>query len=123
MIVCESRSLVLGPMDEDSLAQFILRIAFSEPADDGHSVLQSVLALASLQLHGKRDSFRYKRHAVASIAVEAVESLDEKMLLQNLMTAMLLYHYEVSKIKFTIPARSLINVFSFHSRHIQEMAG
>ncbi|OCT48915.1 hypothetical protein CLCR_04894 [Cladophialophora carrionii] len=90
----ESRSLILGPTDEEVLAQFILTIAFSDPSDATNPVLQGVFALASLQLHGSEKSFRYK-HLVISSVRESMNWLDEKTLLQNLMATMLLYHYEV----------------------------
>lgn len=92
--VNESRSLILGPTDEEVLAQFILRIAFSNPSDETNPVLQGVFALASLQLHGSLKSFRYK-HLVVSSVREPINWLDEKTLLQYLMAMMLLYHYEV----------------------------
>jgi hypothetical protein len=76
------------------LAQFILRTAFSDSSDATNPVLQGVLALASLQLHGSLKSFRYK-HLVISSIKESIGWLDEKTLLQNLMAIMLLYHYEV----------------------------
>jgi hypothetical protein len=76
------------------LAQFILRIAFSDPSDATNPVLQGVFALASLQLHGSLNSFRYKHLAISSVK-ESINWLDEKTLLQNLIAAMLLYHYEV----------------------------
>ncbi|KEF52314.1 uncharacterized protein A1O9_11554 [Exophiala aquamarina CBS 119918] len=91
----ESRSLILGPTDEEVLAQFILRIAFSNPSDATNPVLQGVFALASLQLHGSLKSFPYK-HLVISSVKESINWLDEKTLLQNLMATMLLYHYELS---------------------------
>lgn len=92
--VNESRSLILGPTDEEVLAQFILTIAFSNPSDTTNTVLQGVFALASLQLHGNLKSFHYK-HIVMSLVKESTNWLDEKTLLQNLMATMLLYHYEV----------------------------
>jgi hypothetical protein len=76
------------------LAQFILRTAFSDPSDATNPVLQGVLALASLQLHGSLKSFRYK-HLVISAVKEPINWVDEKTLLQNLIAMMLLYHYEV----------------------------
>lgn len=78
------------------MAQFILRIAFSDASDETNPVLQGVLALASLQLHGSAKSFRYK-HLVVTSVKEPINWLDEKTLLQNLMAMMLLYHYEVGK--------------------------
>lgn len=92
--VNESRSLMLGPTDEEILAQFIMRIAFSSPSDATNPVLQGVLALASQQLHGSSKSFRYK-HLVLLSVKGSINWLDEKTLLQNLMATMLLYHYEV----------------------------
>jgi hypothetical protein len=92
--VNESRSLILGPTDEEDLAQFILRIALSDPSDVSNPVLQAVFALASLQLHGNRKSFHYK-YLVMSSVKEPIDWIDEKTLLQNLMAMMLLYHYEV----------------------------
>lgn len=91
----ESKSLVLGPTDEEVLAQFILKVAFSDSSNATNPVLQCVFALASLQLQGSSKSFRYKHLAVSSVAKENIDWLDEKTLLQNLMAAMLLYHYEV----------------------------
>ena len=76
------------------MAQFILRIAFSDPSDATNPVLQGVFALASLQLHGSLKSFRYKYLVISSVK-EPTNWLDEKTLLQNLMAMMLLYHYEV----------------------------
>lgn len=76
------------------MAQFILRVAFSDPSDKTNPVLQGVFALASLQLHGSSKSFRYK-HIVVSSVNEPIDWLDEKTLLQNLMAMMLMYHYEV----------------------------
>jgi hypothetical protein len=93
--VNESRSLILGPTDEEILARFILTIAFSDPSDAANPVLQGVFALASLQLHGSLKSFRYKHLVIASVK-ESLNRLDEKTLLQNLMATMLLYHYEVA---------------------------
>ncbi|KAF2000801.1 hypothetical protein P154DRAFT_575512 [Amniculicola lignicola CBS 123094] len=92
----ESTSLMLGPTDAEALTQFILRIALSDSSDTTNPVLQGVLALASLQLHGSSKSFRYKRLAVSSIVKESTDWLDEKSLLQNLVATMLLYHYELS---------------------------
>lgn len=92
--VTESRSLILGPTDEEVLAQFILRIAFSDPSDATNPVLQGVFALASLQLHGSLKSFRFKDLVTTSLK-ESSNWLDEKTLLQNLIATMLLYHYEV----------------------------
>jgi hypothetical protein len=94
MSVNESISLVLGPTDQESLAQFILKIAFSNPSDATNPVLQGVFALASLQLHGSLKSSRYK-HLVLSSVKQSINWLDEKTLLQNLIATMLLYHYEV----------------------------
>ncbi|KAI1611957.1 fungal-specific transcription factor domain-containing protein [Exophiala viscosa] len=91
----ESRSLILGPTDEKVLTQFILTVAFSDPSDVTNPVLQGVFALASLQLHGSLESFRYKRHVMSSVK-ESINGLDEKTLLQTLMATMLLYHYELS---------------------------
>ena len=76
------------------MAQFILRIALSDPSDATNPVLQGVFALASLQLHGTMKSFRYKYLVISSVK-EPINWLDEKTLLQNLMAMMLLYHYEV----------------------------
>lgn len=87
---------MLGPTDEESLAQFILSVAFSDPSDGTNPVLQGVFALASLQLHGSLKSFPYK-HLVISSLKESINWLDEKTLLQNLMATMLLYHYEVTQ--------------------------
>jgi hypothetical protein len=86
--------LLLGPTDEANLADFILRVAFSKPSDTNNPVLQGVLALASKQLHGGSESFRYK-HMVMTFITESIERLSEETLLQTLMAAMLLYHYEV----------------------------
>ncbi|KIV87266.1 hypothetical protein PV11_02821 [Exophiala sideris] len=102
----ESRSLILGPTDEEVLAKFILRIAFSNPSDATNPVLQGVFALASLQLHGSLKSFRYKRLVISSVresitVKESANKLDEKTLLQNLMATMLLYHYEVLSLEST----------------------
>ncbi|KIW09942.1 hypothetical protein PV08_11718 [Exophiala spinifera] len=91
----ESRSLILGPTDEEALAQFILRVAFSDASDATNPVLQGVLALASLQMHGSLQSFRYK-HLVISSVKGSSNWFDEKTLLRNLMATMLLYHYELS---------------------------
>lgn len=78
------------------MANFILRIAFSDPSDATNPVLQGVLALASLHLHGSAKSFRYKHLVLSSIMQESLVGGDnEKALLQNLMATMLLYHYEV----------------------------
>ncbi|KIV94490.1 hypothetical protein PV10_02254 [Exophiala mesophila] len=90
-----SRSLTLGPTDEEALAQFILRIAFSNSSDATNPVLQGVFALASLQIHGNSQSLRYKHLVILSVK-ESWNRLDEKTLLQNLMATMLLYHYELS---------------------------
>lgn len=94
LLVNQSRSLVLGPTDEEMLGHFILRIAFSSPSDTTNPVLQSVFALASLQLHGTLNSFRYKR-LVLSLIRDSINWLNEKTLLENLIAIMLLYHYEV----------------------------
>ncbi|KIW40054.1 hypothetical protein, variant [Exophiala oligosperma] len=91
----ESRSLILGPTDQEALAKFILRVAFSDPSDTTNPVLQGVLALASLQIHGSFKSFRYK-HQVMSSVKESLNWSDERTLLRNLMATMLLYHYELS---------------------------
>lgn len=93
-IVNESKSLILGPTDEETLAQFILRIAFSDASTAVNPVLQGILALASLQLHGNAKSFHYKRLVISAVR-ESINWLDEKTLLQNLIATMLLYHYEV----------------------------
>ncbi|KAJ3544369.1 hypothetical protein NM208_g3087 [Fusarium decemcellulare] len=93
----ESRSLILGPTDDEVLAQFILRIAFSDPSDATNPVLQGVFALASLQLQGSLKSFRHKLLVISSLE-ESINWLDEKTLLQNLMATMLLYHYEMKDI-------------------------
>ncbi|KAL5387075.1 hypothetical protein DPSP01_003685 [Paraphaeosphaeria sporulosa] len=96
----ESTSLMLGPTDAETLANFILRIALSnsESSDTTNAVLQAVLAIASLQLHGNgsADAFRYKRRVVSNIAGETTDSLGERALLRNLVATMLLYHYEMS---------------------------
>lgn len=96
--VTESTSLMLGPTDAETLAQFILQIALSDPdsSNTTNPVLQAVFALASLQLHGSgsANAFRYKRRVVAKIASEATDCLDERALLRNLVATMLLYHYE-----------------------------
>jgi hypothetical protein len=99
-LVQESRSLVLGPTDEEVLAQFILKIAFSDRSDARNPVLQGVFALASLQLQGNSKSFHYKRLVVSSVKdsihwLDEEHLIDEKTLLQNLIAMMLLYHYEV----------------------------
>ncbi|OQV10139.1 Fungal specific transcription factor domain-containing protein isoform 3 [Cladophialophora immunda] len=91
----ESRSLVLGPTDEEALANFILAVAFADPSDATNPVLQGVFALAALQLHGSMQSLRYKHLAIRSVR-GSVDWLDERTLLQNLMATMLLYHYELS---------------------------
>ena len=57
-------------------------------------MLQGVLALASQQLHGSMDSFRYK-HLVMSFITKSIDQLSQETLLQTLIAAMLLYHYEV----------------------------
>lgn len=85
---------MLGPTDEEPLAQFILRAAFSGPSDANNPVLQGIFALASLQVHGSLKSFRYK-HLVVSSMRQSIDWLDERSLLQNLIATMLLYHYEV----------------------------
>lgn len=85
---------MLGPTDEEPLAQFIFRSAFSGPSDARNPVLQGIFALASLQVYGSLKSFRYK-HLVVSSMRHSVDWLDEKTLLQNLVATMLLYHYEV----------------------------
>jgi hypothetical protein len=95
MSVSESRSLTLGPTDEQGLAQFIMKVAFSDPSSATNPVLQGVFALASLHLHGGLKSFRYKHLILASLK-QSVDWLDEKTLLQNLIATMLLYHYEVT---------------------------
>lgn len=89
--------MILGPTDEDVLAQFIMKVAFSNPSDADNPVLQAVFALAANQLHGSDKSFRYK-HLVISLVNDSSNWLDEKTLLQNLVALMLLYHYEVRSI-------------------------
>jgi hypothetical protein len=94
---------MLGPTDADPLAHFILRIALSDrdSSDTTNPVLQAIFALASLQLHGdgSANAFRYKRRAVAKIASEMTDGLDERALLKNLVATMLLYHYEVGSLQ------------------------
>jgi hypothetical protein len=85
---------LLGPTAEESVAQFVLRVAFSDSLGDENPVLQGVFALASLQLHGNRKGFDYKRR-VMTILAKSSDLVDEKTMLQNLMGLMLLYHYEV----------------------------
>ena len=92
--VNESKSLILGPTDEDILAQFILQVAFSDASAMNNPVLQGVFALSSLQMDGALKSLRYKQLAIASVR-DSIDWLNEKTLLQNLITTMLLYHYEV----------------------------
>jgi hypothetical protein len=87
---------MLGPTDEEVLAQFILRTAFSYPSDVTNPVLQGVFALSSLHLQGSVKSFRY-RHLVLTSVNQSFDWLDETALLQNLMATMLLYHYEVAQ--------------------------
>lgn len=105
------------------MAQFILKVAFSEPSDASNPVLQSVFALASLQLHGSLKSFRYKHLAVASVVEETIDWLDEKTLLQKLMAAMLLYHYEVGPPNLQKLLPLLANGYSSHLGQIRKGAG
>jgi hypothetical protein len=71
-----------------------MRIAFSDASDSTNPVLQGVLAISSLKLHGNTQGLQYKRFVMSSIT-ETSDWEDEKTLLQNLMATMLLYHYEV----------------------------
>ena len=85
---------MLGPTDEEILAHFILRTAFSDSSNAANPVLQGVFALASRQLHGSSKSIHYKHRVIRSVK-QSINWLDEKTLLQNLMSTMLLYQYEV----------------------------
>lgn len=117
---------MLGPTDEEILAQFILKVAFSQPSNATNPVLQSVFALAALQFHGSLESFRYKHLAVSSIAKADIDWLDEKTLLQNLTATMLLYHYEVVYSEFVealfCHGRLMVR-YSSHSGQNQEGPG
>ncbi|PVH98335.1 hypothetical protein DM02DRAFT_596200 [Periconia macrospinosa] len=126
----ESKSLTLGPTDEEPLAEFILRVAFSSPSDPTNPVLQGVLALASLQVHGSSQSSRYKNRVVSSV-IESMDWLDEQTLLQNLVGTMLLYHYELSHesgykgkwVTYICAVKNIINTFpTFHKLLQREYA-
>jgi hypothetical protein len=82
-----------------------MTVAFSEPSDASNSVLQSVLALASLQLNGGSNSFRYKQNVVLS-SKEPADWPDEIALLRHLTALMLLYHHEVSLLSLSAEKHS-----------------
>lgn len=84
-------------MDE-ALAEFILTIALSTSASSSSNlVLQAILALASLQIHGPSRSL-FHESRVVSLLQKSILRLDRESIVQNLTATMLLYQHQVTNI-------------------------
>ncbi|KAJ5118108.1 hypothetical protein N7448_004245 [Penicillium atrosanguineum] len=90
----ESKSQILTPIINDSLAHFIMRVALSDSSFTSNLVLEGILTIASLQLQGVSKSSA-RQHRLISLLRENIMQIDKENVLRNLITTMLLYQYEV----------------------------
>lgn len=80
-------------MDE-ALAQFVLRAAIDNSSKSSNLILEGVLIIASLQLHGRSKSLA-RRSRLISMLQKTLRHTDRDSVLQSLVASMLLYQYEV----------------------------
>uniref|UniRef100_A0A8H7TQC9 Transcription factor domain-containing protein n=1 Tax=Bionectria ochroleuca TaxID=29856 RepID=A0A8H7TQC9_BIOOC len=89
-----SRSRILSPIMDEALAQFVLRAALDNSSNSSNLILEGVLIIASLQLHGHSRSLD-RRSRLISMLQKTLRHADRNSVLQNLVATMLLYQYEL----------------------------
>lgn len=97
LLVNDSKSRLLAPILDEALVEFILRIALSDSSSLSNTVLQAILALSSLQLHGHSKSVIHEGRVI-SLLQKSILQLDRQTIIQNLTATMLLYQYQVTDI-------------------------
>lgn len=80
-------------MDE-ALAHFVLRVALDNSSKSSNLILEGVLTIASLQLHGRSKSLDH-RSKLLSMLQRTLNHTDRDSVIRNLVATMLLYQYEV----------------------------
>ncbi|CAH0040447.1 unnamed protein product [Clonostachys rhizophaga] len=93
-VVNASRSRILSPIMDEALAQFVLRAALDNSSKSSNLILEGVLIIASLQLHGRSRSLD-RRSRLISMLQKSLRHADRNSVLQNLVATMLLYQYEL----------------------------
>ncbi|KAF3076710.1 hypothetical protein CFAM422_001826 [Trichoderma lentiforme] len=94
LIVKETKTRILAPVIDESLAHFIMRMAISNDGSSVNPVMEGIFALSSLLLLGPSKSQSHKSRLI-SMLQKNVTRMDREGVLQNLIATMLLYQCEV----------------------------
>ncbi|PTB53579.1 hypothetical protein M431DRAFT_144107 [Trichoderma harzianum CBS 226.95] len=90
----ETKTRILAPVIDESLAHFIMRMAISNDGSSVNPVMEGIFALSSLLLLGPSKSQSHKSRLI-SMLQKNVTRMDREGVLQNLIATMLLYQCEV----------------------------
>lgn len=94
LIVKETKTRILAPVIDESLAHFIMRMAITNDGSSDNPVMEGIFALSSLLLLGPSKSQSHKSRLI-SMLQKNVTRMDREGILQNLIATMLLYQCEV----------------------------
>lgn len=91
-------SHVLAPFGNNSMiSQFLLKIAFMDETPASGAVLQGILALSSLKLHGSSRASIFKTKAIAMLAASVNEDMVLNEHLRCVAASLLLSWYKVRR--------------------------
>jgi hypothetical protein len=96
-IVKESRTRILAPIMDESLAHFILKIAMINPISSSNLVLEGIFALSSVLLLDLSKSLYHKSRLI-SMLQRNITRTDRESVIRNLVATMLLFQCEVFNI-------------------------
>lgn len=105
LIVKETKTRILAPVIDESLAHFIMRMAIINDGSSVNPVMEGIFALSSLLLLGPSKSQSHKSRLI-SMLQKNVTRMDREGVLQNLIATMLLYQCEV----YTLSLPTIIDV-------------
>jgi ABC-type Mn2+/Zn2+ transport system permease subunit len=98
-IVKETRTRILAPIMDESLAYFVLRMAMTNPDSSFNLVLEGILALSSVLLVEPTKS-QYHKTRLISMLQRNITQVDRESVIRNLIATMLLFQCEVCKNSF-----------------------
>ncbi|KAL7917479.1 fungal-specific transcription factor domain-containing protein [Trichoderma austrokoningii] len=90
----ESRTRILAPIMDESLAYFVLKMAMTNSDSSFNLILEGILALSSVLLVGPSKS-QYHKTRLISMLQKNIVQVDRESIIRNLIATMLLFQCEI----------------------------
>ncbi|PTB34996.1 uncharacterized protein TrAFT101_008116 [Trichoderma asperellum] len=90
----ETRTRILAPIMDESLANFVLKMAMVKPNSSFNLVLEGIFALSSILLLGPSES-QYHKARLITMLQKNITRVDRESVIRNLIATMLLFQCEI----------------------------